>query len=285
MQKFCWCRRFGFTATPLRNQGDYKYFEALFGPILQQVSFQEALENGSVTDISYTFLPVCKKLDYLSGDKPDWLKQKLFYVSNKTRNNVIVQAFKDIQAADPDMQILIMTKSLAHLIILHQMLPECAFIHGDIGKLDRYKSQKALKDVNLKRYEQDAKKKAIIKRGLEKGTIKYAISTGVLEKGVNLHHLAALIRADGAVSGIPSFQIPGRLARLDKGKDMAYLIDIQDDFCTEAEERAKKREKEYKKRDWKRLNFLDILNQIKNNYKERIKECPTTMLETQKVDS
>lgn len=211
---------------------------------------------------------MCRKLDYLEGDKPDWLKQKLFYVSNNVRNRIIVQAFRDLQKADPDMQILIMTKSLEHLIRLHQLLPECAFIHGDVGNLDRYKTKKALKDVNIKLYEQKSDKKAIIKRGLEKGTIKYAISTGVLEKGVNLHHLTALIRADGATSGIPSFQIPGRLARLDEGKDMAYLIDIQDDFCTEAEGRAKRREAEYKKRGWNKIDFIDILNRIKTN-KER----------------
>ena len=230
------------------------------------------METGSVTDIVYSFLPVCRKLPYLEGDHPDWLKQKLFYVSNKVRNEIIVQAFKELQKAAPDMQILIMTKSLAHLIILHQMLPECAFIHGDIGKLTRYNKIKSLKDVNLSRYEQTVEKKAIIKRGLEKGTIKYAISTGVLEKGVNLHHLTALIRADGATSGIPSFQIPGRLARLDKGKELAYLIDIEDDFCEEAEKRAKKREKEYMKRGWKKKSFTDIISQLRTTNERKENE-------------
>lgn len=64
-------------------------------------------------------------------------------------------------------------------------------------------------------------------------------------------------------SGIPSIQIPGRLSRLDKEKSIAYLIDMQDDFCEQAEARAKKREKTYQEQGWSKVSLFDILKQLK----------------------
>lgn len=44
---------------------------------------------------------------------------------------------------------------------------------------------------------------------------------------------------------------------------MAYLIDIQDDFCEKAEVRAKKREKEYIKQGWKKTTLTEILQKLR----------------------
>lgn len=262
--KFCYARRFGFTATPIRNQGDLKMFEAIFGPVLQDVTFQQAKEFGSVTDISYAMIPVGKKLDYLDKpDMPDYMRTKLFYTSNPVRDRIIVNTFKEIQKANPDIQILIMVQSIAHLIKLCEMLPECKWAHGERGSLDKYREQKALKNVFVKRYEQNSKQAAWVKRAFEKKEINYAISTLTWSAGINVSHLTVLIRADGATSGIPSIQIPGRLARLDKGKEMGYLIDMADDFCEKAEARAKKREKEYIKQGWKKITLTEILQKLR----------------------
>lgn len=242
--KFAFARKFGFTATPIRNQGDYLMFEAIFGPVLQDVTFEEAKKAGSVTEIAYSMVPVGRKLSYLDKEMPDHMKTKLFYTSNPVRDKVIVDTFRAVKEANPDVQILIMVQSIAHLIKLCEMLPECKWAHGERGSLDKYKEQKALRNTFVKRYEQNIKQLNWTKKAFESAEIKYAISTSVWAQGINLSHLAVLIRADGAVSGIPSIQIPGRLARLDKGKEIAYLLDIEDDFCDAAHVRAKKREKE-----------------------------------------
>ena len=223
---------------------DYKMFEAIFGPILQDVSFEEAKQAGSVTEIAYTMVPVGRKLSYLDKDMPDHLKTKLFYTSNPVRDQIIIDTFKAIKEVNPNVQILIMVQSIAHLIKLCEKLPECKWAHGERGSLEKYKSQKALQNVFVKRYEQNSKQAAWVKRAFEKAEIKYTVATSTWNQGINLVHLTVLIRADGATSGIPSIQIPGRLARLDKGKELAYLIDIEDDFCEAAHTRAKKREKE-----------------------------------------
>lgn len=104
----------------------------------------------------------------------------------------------------------------------------------------------------------------------EQGRAKYLIATGTLKQGVNLKYLSVLIRADGAVSDIPSVQIPGRLARLADNKPMAYLIDFTDNFCEEAHGRAIARQKEYNKQGW---TEIDSLKTIINNLKETANDC------------
>lgn len=295
VMKFCFCRRFGFTATPTRNQGDLKYMEAIFGPTLQELSFQEVQHTGGVTPIVYTMLPVGKRLPYLCDlvqvidaqgteayrergklndgdiptgktkkrDIPDYLKQQLYYMNNKARDEIIVDAFNRAKDANPDRQILIMVSSIAHLIRIHKRIPYLAIAHGERGSLDRYKGKKDLANVDMSKYKQSAKDAEIVKRAFEKGTLKYAISTGVWSKGINVKHLTTLIRADGATSSIPSIQIPGRLARLDENKPTAYLIDVADDFCEDAERRASKREETYKKEGWTNKSFHEILEELK----------------------
>ena len=295
VMQFSFCRRFGFTATPIRNSGDYKFFEALYGPILQQVTYQESQDAGSVTPIKYSMVSLGHRLPYLENlvevvddlgrivyrernavletdtltgktkprDLPDTVRNKLFYWNNRMRNRAVVQVFNQVKAANPNIQILIMTQSLAHLIRIAEMLPELKWMHGERGNLDKYSKQKDLREVNLKKYELDTKKAKWVKHCLETGEIQYGISTGCLSAGVNLKHLAVLIRVDGAASGIPSVQIPGRLARLDEGKDCAYLIDFADDFCEPAVNRAKSRQKEYDKQGWREISFVDCLNELR----------------------
>lgn len=263
MLKFTFARKFGFTATPIRNQGDYKFFEAIFGPVLQDVTFEEAKKAGSVTDISYCMVPIGRHLDYLENkEMPDHLRTKLFYTSNSVRDQVIVNTFRAVKEANPDIQILIMVQSIAHLIKLCEKLPECKWAHGERGSLEKYRKQKSLQNVFVKRYEQNIKQLNWTKKAFENAEIKYAVATGVWSAGINVSHLTVLIRADGAVSGIPSIQIPGRLARLDKGKEMAYLIDMEDEFCEAAQIRAKKREKEYQKQGWKKITLTEILQKL-----------------------
>ena len=291
--KFCFCRRFGFTATPIRNQGDYIAMESLFGPVLQEISFAQAEAAGSVTPISYMMFPLNKLNPKLAdlveiqkpGEEPefisqqdlkpwfqptgrhkkrgfpDYLKNKLYYVSNYYRNDAIVDIFFRIKQAAPNTQILIMVQSIEHMIRLCERIKCAAFMHGERGSLEKYRSKKGLEHVDMSKYEQSSKQLAETKSKFEKGSIKHAVSTTVLKQGVNLSHLAVLIRADAAVSGVPSVQIPGRLARLAENKPMAYLIDFTDNFCEDASGRAKCRQREYKKQGWAEVDQLETIIQ------------------------
>lgn len=79
---------------------------------------------------------------------------------------------------------------------------------------------------------------------------------------VNFPHLRVLIRADGATSRVMGIQIPGRLSRLDEGKDYGYLIDIDDAFCSWATRRAQNRKKLYDEQQWTQVTPEEILDDI-----------------------
>lgn len=298
LMRFCFGRRFGFSATPIRNQGDYKAMESLFGPVLQEYGFQDAVAKGNVTQIHYTMLPLKKKSHFLcdevevvtsdgstmwvseadldptatmTGERkkktfPDYLKNRLYYWNNRYRNDAIVETFNRIRSEVPDAQILIMVQSIEHLIRLHQRIRCCAFIHGERGDLSKYNKKKGLENVNMEQYKQTDDEADRTKNALAKGTLKWAISTMVLKQGVNLNQLAVLIRADAAVSGIPSIQIPGRLARLADNKPRAYLIDFSDEFCSDAAGRAIARTKQYNTQGWEPSNLEDIVEELKETY-------------------
>ena len=266
IQQFCFCRRFGFTATPIRNQGDLLYFKSLFGPVLQQVTFEESVDAGSVTPIEYTMVPGVRKLEYLNdiGKLPNAVQYRLMYTNNRVRNNQIASVFRDIRDANPNAQILIMTQTIEHLIRLCELIPGLKFAHGERGDLSDYRKKKGLEEVDMFKYRQSAEQLAYVKKKAELGEFKSLIATGVWSKGINLHHLSVLIRADGAVSGIPSVQIPGRLARLDDGKEVAFLIDFGDDYCDTTEDRATRREAHYGKEGYKKVSYMEMLDEIRS---------------------
>lgn len=265
LQQFCFCRRFGFTATPIRNQGDHLYFESLFGPVLQQQTFEQSVAAGSVTPIEYTMVPIEKKLTYLDDIKqlPNAIQYRLMYTNNPVRNRLIAGVFNDIRQANPDAQILIMTQTIEHLIRLCELIPGLHFAHGERGDLSSYKRKKGLENVDMFKYRQSAEQLSYVKKQAELGEYKSLIATGVWSKGINLHHLSVLIRADGAVSGIPSVQIPGRLARLDDGKEVAFLVDFSDEFCESAGNRAIARTRHYNKEGYACVSYIDMLQEIR----------------------
>lgn len=269
LQRFCFCRRFGFTATPTRNQGDYKYFEALFGPILHQMTFNQSVEAGNVTPIKYSMLSVATRLDYLEKFKDTNIYKRMWYWSNKVRNRLIAQTFYDIRRAAPNAQILIMTKTVEHLIRICELIPELKFAHGDRGDLSSLAEKKRLRDVQVWKYRQTAEQLSYVKHMAETGDYKSIISTGIFSTGINLLHLTVLIRVDGETSGIPSTQIPGRLARLDIGKDWAYLIDFADDFCESAYNRAVSRAQHYYRDGLIPIDYCDMISEIQKQEENR----------------
>jgi hypothetical protein len=82
------------------------------------------------------------------------------------------------------------------------------------------------------------------------GDIKKAIATTVIKEGINLHHLRVLIRADGASSPVFNTQVPGRLSRLQEGKDYTLLFDPWDDDNDWVLGRTMARMRLYKAQGW-----------------------------------
>ena len=265
LMRFCFARRFGFSASPIRNDGSQRLLEAICGPVILKMTYEESVEAGMVTPMKYTMLrcnsgpPVCQ-----NKDLPEFLLKRFAYWQNTTRNKVIQQFVYDLKSVYNG-QILIVVATLEHAISLHMLLPwfKVAY-YGATDMADmrlRFPKEK-YPNLDLSQYKLTPKQLDITRNAFAKGTLRYVISTTVFKQGVNFQKLQVLIRADGAVSEVWGIQIPGRLSRLDDEKQYAYLIDIEDSFCPWASRRSACREANYSKQEWIKVSREEVLRDL-----------------------
>lgn len=263
LMKFCWARKFGFSASPVRNDGSAIVMESLLGPTILKMTYEEAVDANMVTPMSYTMLP-CNKAPAPAYNMalPDVMKRKWSYWRNSYRNKMIQRFVLELTQVYKG-QVLIVCSSLEHCIALHQLLPWFKVVHSGHEKQDDLRKKfpaEKFPNLDLTQYKLTSKQIDITRRAYEKGTLRYAICTKLWRQGVDLVHLACIIRADGDVSEIECVQIPGRAARLDANKDHAYLVDLNDTFSPWALSRTKGREAQYAKQKWKCVTYKDVID-------------------------
>jgi len=267
LMQFCWARRFGFSASPVRNDGSGRMLESILGPTILKMEYQEAVDAGMVVPMKYVMLPCagCPPIAKNPG-LPEVMLKRMSYWINRSRNNAIrqfVYALKQVYGG----QILIMCSTLEACIQLNSMLPWFKVAYYGSSDLDdmaaKFPKEK-YPNVDLKKYKMTAKQLDIMRAAFGKGTLRYVISTKVFKQGCNFPHLRCLIRADGDVSSIEGIQIPGRLARLDEGKDCAYLVDIDDQFSPWAHNRSQARERLYDQMKWQKVGIEEVLDGLRD---------------------
>ena len=245
-------RFFAFSASP-EGRGDNAdgFMEAMFGPVLHRVPYQEAVESGNIVQLRYR---VYQNRD---GSPTSAIKSKVKrdrqgIWRNPIRNALIAHAARQAEAEfGPDAQILIMVATAEHGYILQQQLKDYIMVAGE---LDEAKEEE-LRGSYAMLEEQVATTKEMVKEFKEKfssGEIKHAIATFKWSKGVNFLDLRVLIRADGLATEINATQIPGRLSRkgTDGSKPEGLLIDFNDSFCPTLKARSATRFKVYRKHGW-----------------------------------
>ena len=215
-------RRYGFTASAVRGDGSALAMEAVFGPVLAEIPYDEAVDKGLVVPIEVHVYPNDIKVE-----------KRRMIVANKRhgywRNNYRNKLIREIVRRVPDYeQTLIMTETLEHANYLHELLPEYTLVHFKI-------KAKELKDL---------------REQFERGELKKVISTTTWKEGVDFPHLSVLVRADGASSEVNSIQIPGRLSRIAENKNVGVLIDFADNFNEWGHRRYLARLRTYKERKW-----------------------------------
>lgn len=267
VQRFLFCRRFGFSASPVRNDGSDRVLESIFGPVIQEVNYQEAVEHEMVAPIKYHMLKITDGPALLreKRDLPEFVRKRMSYWRNLTRNMIIADFVYRVKRVY-DGQILIMVESLEHAIRLHRMLPFFKVAHG--GANDIAALQGKLKDIPLDQYKLTAKQLDIMRMAYEKGTLRYVIATMTWRQGVNFKQLAVLVRADGSVSEVNGIQIPGRVARLSDGKECAYVIDCDDRFSDWSRRRSRKRQELYANQGWPEATEQEVLDDLRRSTDE-----------------
>ena len=277
ISKFYFSRRFGFTASPHRNDGSWPVVESLLGPIILKMSYDEAVDAGMVTPMKYVMLPCswCPRFLHTSADLPDFLLRRYAYWTNKARNNAIKEFMYDLRQVS-DAQTLIVVNTLEHAIQLHILMPWLVIaFYGNVNMEDLRKRFPKSKypNLNLEQYKMNQKQLDITRKAFAKGTLRWVVSTYVFRQGVSFDHLKVLVRADGTTSKVAGIQIPGRLSRLDEGKDYAYLVDFNDTFTEWAASRSATRAKLYSEQGWKEITREELLNDLRTKSGEQLDDA------------
>jgi superfamily II DNA or RNA helicase len=252
LMRFNRAKMFGFTATPTgRSDGADDFLEAMFGPRLVDIGYEDAVEAGNVVQLKVKMVRINEGPD-VSHYQDKYLTDRHGIINNPGRNKIIADWTNRLgDELGKDAQILVMVDKIEHAYLLHELLPDYTVVTGTLdGDRERELRQKnVIKDDMLVC---SAKDRDRYRREFEAGTLKRCIATRIWEKGVDFRDLLGLVRADGLASSIAANQIPGRLSRLGKNvvKDGGTLIDFLDLFSNPLKGRSFRRVKSYKDNGW-----------------------------------
>jgi len=230
-------RKFGFTATPDgRSDGADVIMEALFGPVLVDIPYTEAVDKNLVVPIEVHLYRVPGEMKFQVEGKMPVTRRRWAYWRHTERNKLIA----NIARRCGDEQVLIIVETLEHGMYLKQLLPEFLLVYASGSKADLPEEYR----MSPKQLEQARKDFAA-------GKLRKAIATMTWKEGVDFKELSVLIRADAATSAILGEQIPGRLSRLAENKTVGVLVDFDDAYLGWALGRSRKRVKLYSSIGWK----------------------------------
>jgi len=200
--------RFGFTATPPRENIPLHNLEGAFGPILEIVSTADLIEEGRLTK------PIIQLIDraYSASGRDEDMSYADIYeeyiVRNDLRNKIIREIVDDIKKRNKRARILILTKSLSHGRALENLLGKtCKFLEGANSIGERYKA--------ISRF----------RRCRNTSTL---IGTKILQTGINIEEITHFINARGMKSEIATIQALGRALRRHESKSVVYIYDFLD---------------------------------------------------------
>lgn len=245
-------RNFGLSATPYaRMDNAHAVLEPLFGPMIFDLPYQEAVELGLVVPVRVNWLPI--RLSHNPAERyGNRVARKRHGIwTNYERNRMIADAVK---AYPESYQILILVETIEHAVNLGRHLPDFKLVYGSMFPSDcaAYKKQGLLpKDYTpLSELE-----KHDMRSGFESGTIKRVIATDVWSTGVDFEQLNVLVRADDRDSDIVDVQGPGRVSRIYTApdgtkKDYGEVLDCMDTFDPTFYRKSMGRRNSYKLLGW-----------------------------------
>ena len=242
-------RFYGFSATPTgRSDNRDIVAEALFGPVIYRMPYQQAESAGRVVPITVEWLK-CTEGPPLQGVRNFTMRERVGVWRNDKRNELIAERVKKF--GDDD-QVLVMVKTIDHAVRLKKLLPEYTLVHAADG-MDEQRLLKYIREGYLGDGDVAMSKERLgfLREEFAAGRLKKVIANYIWSTGVDFPLLSVLVRADAAASEIGDSQIPGRICRRVAGiKESALLIDVWDEWDSTFVKRSQSRRRNYTKRGW-----------------------------------
>ncbi len=245
-------RNFGLSATPYaRMDNAHAVLEPLFGPMVFELAYQQAVELGLVVPVRVKWLPMRLVHNPAERYKNRVAKKRYGVWTNRERNGIIADAVREYGA---DQQVLILVETIEHAVHLGSLLPEYTLVYANMAPYDcaAYKKMKLLPEdytplTGIQRHD--------LRDAFEAGTLRHVIATDVWATGVDFEQLNVLVRADDRDSDIVDVQGPGRVSRIYTApdgtvKEFGEVLDCMDTFDPTFYRKSVGRRNSYKLLGW-----------------------------------
>lgn len=244
--RYRFSRNFGFSATPFaRMDGASARLEGMFGPLIFEMSYAEAVRLGLVVPISVHWLPVRMSKNPAAGKK-EVAKKRWGIWRNEARNEIISDAVRNFPI---DEQTLILVETVEHAVHLWQHLKEYSLCYAEM-KAEEFLNYKATGMLPPTFVDVSPKVRYDMQVAFESGHLKKVIATDVWATGVDFTSLQTVVRADARDSEILDTQGPGRVSRTHEGKTHGRVIDTIDYFDDDFHRKSRSRYTTYKELEW-----------------------------------
>ena len=251
-QKYRHSRNFGLSATPYaRMDNAHNVLEPLFGPMIFELTYQQAVELGLVVPVRVTWLPMRLRSNPAERYSNRVARKRYGIWTNYERNAKIAAAINEYPETH---QVLVLVETIEHGVYLGAHLPDFKLVYGFMSPQDcaGYKKHKLLPEdyaplTDLQKHDMRAQ--------FESGELRRVIATDVWATGVDFEQLNVLVRADDRDSDIVDVQGPGRVSRTYTApdgakKEVGEVIDCMDTFDPTFYRKSMGRRNSYKLLGW-----------------------------------
>ena len=215
LSRFHNAARWGVSATPSgRFDGGDRVIEGLFGPVVCQRTYQDAVKLGALVPIEVYWVKAPSPsvgLSYYMNYKSRDSKIKSAIISNPPYSKLVA----DLMLRIPESRsALCFTQWIAQMANIHAYCPDIMYAHGQT-----HEGLGSIQPISPKRRRE-------IYDMMVSREIKKLFATYIYKQGVDFPALDIVVNASGGGSDIVAKQIPGRASRKADGKDRAYVVDF-----------------------------------------------------------
>lgn len=258
-------RNYGMSATPYaRMDNAHAVLEPLFGPMVFELTYQNAVDLGLVVPVKVNWLPMRLRSNPAERYGNRVARKRYGIWTNRERNGIIADAVREYPESH---QILILVETIEHAVHLGALLPEFSLVYGNMTPYDcaAYRKKKLLPEdyKPLNEFQ-----KHDMRSAFESGELKRVIATDVWATGVDFEQLSVLVRADDRDSDIVDVQGPGRVSRIYTApdgtkKEFGEVLDCMDTFDPTFYRKSLGRRNSYKLLGWEQ-NWHDAQRSWRN---------------------
>lgn len=240
----------GFSASHVRGDGSDLRLLQMFGPVRSQISYDQAVQDGSVSPIEVIWLNMNLPSNPAEGYS-EVPKMRVGIWEHYERNRRLALAVRKF--SDAGTTVLVGVRTLQHGVHLRQFLPGFPLVYAK-GAMNAKRREEFIfqKLIPPDEPEMNDVRGQWLRDQFRAGKLPGAVANSVWDTGVDFPDLSVAARADGLGSETIDIQFTGRTSRIgsDGKPKQSRLLDCWDGWDEGFERNSRKRWKTYEKMGW-----------------------------------